>query len=230
MASKQGKDRKVGSSAGVRNTGQGNMDTGIAPPTNASGAKSAAQSANNSGNGATKGAKQAPGTALGPGGHSPQSAAASQATTAGAAMAGNAAAGEAPKSPPLDKVQALGHALWLMTQSPVHRHMFVADMEWLLIAPVSLGQFRLWRQGNQPVGFVTWAFVNDEVDERLRKGDVKLRPQDWNSGEKAWLIDMLLPFGGTDQVLKELKSQVFPRRELTYLRFNEHRQLSVHEI
>lgn len=44
---------------------------------------------------------------------------------------------------------------------------------------------------------------------------MKLRPQDWKSGEKAWLIDMVMPFGGRDEALKEVKAQVFPDRLLT---------------
>ena len=111
MANKQGEDRKAGPSAGVRSTGQVNMDTSIASPTNVSGAKSAAQSSNNSGKGAMPDAKQAPDVAQRPGGPSPQSAAASQTTDAEMALAGNTGTSAARKSPPLDKVQALGHAL-----------------------------------------------------------------------------------------------------------------------
>lgn len=217
MAEKQGKDRRAGSSAGVRNTGQGNMDTGIASPTIASGAKSAVQRSDSSSKGGTTGVKLTPVTTQQPGGPSPQNTATGQAKDAGAVVAGNTAADAAPKSPPLDKVQALGHALWLMTQSPAHRHMFIADMEWVLIPPVSLGQFRLWRHGNQPIGFVTWAFVSDEVDERLRNGGVKLKPQDWKSGEKVWLVDVIMPLGGREEGLKELKEKVFPDRVIHVL-------------
>lgn len=227
MATKQGKDRKAG--AGVRSTGQGSMDKGITEPTNAAGAKSAAQSQNRSSGSTATRSTPTPGAAqwAGP---SRQGASASQAVEAATTFAGNATASAAPKSPPLDKVQALGHALWLMTQSPAHRHMFVADMEWLLIAPVSLGQFRLWRQGNQPVGFVTWAFVSDEVDARLRRNEVKLRPQDWKSGDKAWVIDMIMPYGGTEMAISELKEQVFKTFSLHILRVDPTGRISASQI
>src|SRR5215472_8804565 len=40
---------------------------------------------------------------------------------------------------------ALGHAVWLMMNMPQYRHVFLADLEWLVLPPVMLGQYRLFR-------------------------------------------------------------------------------------
>jgi hemolysin-activating ACP:hemolysin acyltransferase len=37
---------------------------------------------------------------------------------------------------------------------------------------------------------VLWASVSDEVAERLAAGTTKLRPQDWKSGDKLWVVEV----------------------------------------
>jgi cytolysin-activating lysine-acyltransferase len=133
-------------------------------------------------------------------------------------------------APSLDKVQAMGHALWLMMQSPLHRHLFIADLEWMLVPPVALGQFRLWRQENRPIGFVTWALVGPEVEERLRRGDIRPKPNEWKSGEAAWLMDTILPFGGADAAVKETKQMVFPDRPVNVVKFTADRRMVVEQL
>jgi cytolysin-activating lysine-acyltransferase len=67
--------------------------------------------------------------------------------------------------------------------------------------------------------------VSDEVEKNLTEGTTKLRPQDWKSGDKAWVlpkasnqnIEVIAPFGGTEEMVKDIKKKVFADRELKYL-------------
>ena len=78
-----------------------------------------------------------------------QSIGAAAAAAAGPGTAEAAAAEQAQEAQrPLDKISAVGHAVWLMSQSSVHKHLFIADTEWLLLPPIAAGQFRLWRKDN----------------------------------------------------------------------------------
>jgi len=45
------------------------------------------------------------------------------------------------------------------------------------------------------------AYVNDEVAQRLASGDKRLRPQDWKSGDKREVVEIVAPFGGADEML-----------------------------
>jgi cytolysin-activating lysine-acyltransferase len=36
-----------------------------------------------------------------------------------------------------------------------------------------------------------------------------MRLQDWKCGDKLWIVEMIAPFGGIDEMLKELKAKVF---------------------
>ena len=111
----------------------------------------------------------------------------------------------------------LGEIVWLMSQSPLHKQFFISDLEWLVMTPVLLQQFRLFYDQSKPIGVAFWATVNEEVEQRLTAGTTRLRPQDWKSGERLWVVEVIAPFGGAEEMVKDLKTKVFPQRELKFL-------------
>ena len=142
----------------------------------------------------------------------------------------------------------LGEIVWLMSQSPLHKQFFISDLEWPaaqaaneneLMTPALLQQFRTFYAQDRPLGVVLWATVSDEVAARLSEGTTKLRPQDWKSGDKLWVMpeacfqhdEVIAPAcpgprhasdekrsgGGAEEMVKDLKANVFPAREVRYL-------------
>jgi cytolysin-activating lysine-acyltransferase len=111
-----------------------------------------------------------------------------------------------------------GAISWLMLQSPAHRHLFLADLEWLIMPALQSKQFRLVRQENKPVAYVSWASVNEETEARIKQGMTKLKPAEWQQGESLWIIDVIAPFGGTQQVFKQLNETQFKGKEVKLLR------------
>jgi len=105
----------------------------------------------------------------------------------------------------------LGQVLALMIQSPAHKHMFVGDMEWLALPPILLKQYRIYKADGIPVGYAAWAFLSEEVEERLKQGVRKLAPTDWRSGDRPWLIDVVAPFVSPAKILDDLVAAVFPK-------------------
>ena len=61
-----------------------------------------------------------------------------------------------------NRLTAIGHAIWLMSRSPVHKHLMIANTEWLVTPPILLNQFRLWQNKGTPMGFASWAFFGEE--------------------------------------------------------------------
>lgn len=110
-----------------------------------------------------------------------------------------------------------GNAVWLLTQAPTQKHLFITDLEWLAIPPVGLDQFRLWRQGNLPVAFATWAYLSEDAEKRLMEGVRRLSPMDWKSGDNLWLMDMIAPFGGSEEAMKELREKILPGKKIKTL-------------
>gem|GEM_PF-1160802 len=96
---------------------------------------------------------------------------------------------------------SIGDMVVLMSRAPSHKHYSLADIEWMVLPPVLSNQFYISEAAHQelgtraPLAFVTWARVSDEVDARLsdpeRHGSMRLRPEEWSSGDHFWLIDLV---------------------------------------
>ncbi|MEQ1887886.1 MAG: toxin-activating lysine-acyltransferase [Alphaproteobacteria bacterium] len=104
---------------------------------------------------------------------------------------------------------ALGEIVWLFSNSIAHRHLFIADLEWMVMPPLLLGQFRLFRANDRPAGLALWAHLSDEVEARLQSGIGKLKPEEWKSGPHLWLVELIAPLGGAEEMLADLQANIF---------------------
>jgi cytolysin-activating lysine-acyltransferase len=138
-------------------------------------------------------------------------AAASPAPDAASDAAPAPAAGGAAAASAVAETQAsvLGQMVWLLLQSPAHRHVFVSELEWRLLPPLTLGQARIFKKEKEPFAFVTWALASEGVEGRLRAMPGRLTPAEWRSGSRMVIVDVVAPFGGGDACVNEvLKSAV----------------------
>src|SRR4051812_11769171 len=60
---------------------------------------------------------------------------------------------------PKPVAQVLGGIAWLMRQSPRHKALTLGDLEWLVMPAILLRQFRIFYQGDRPVGVALWALA-----------------------------------------------------------------------
>lgn len=114
--------------------------------------------------------------------------------------------------------QVLGEITWLLTQSPVHKQLFIGDLEWFVMPAVLLEQFRIFNGPQHPVGVALWATVSEETESRLVDGAHKLRPDEWKNGDRPWLIELIAPFGGQEEIMSDFSSNIFPDRSFKYHR------------
>ncbi len=118
--------------------------------------------------------------------------------------------GAPPGSPgPKTVAQVLGEVVWLLSQSSTHKQLFIADLEWFCMPPLLLEQFRIYNGPDRPAAVALWAKVSDATQMRLLEGGARLRPDEWRGGEHRWLMELVAPFGGQDEILRDLSSQVF---------------------
>lgn len=64
--------------------------------------------------------------------------------------------------------------------------------------------------GTTPTGFALWAMLGQEAEQKLNamvmggKGPVKLRPDEWRSGYRLWLINLIAPFATAGNKLAQV--------------------------
>ena len=100
----------------------------------------------------------------------------------------------------------VGQLVLLMMQLPRYRHQSLGDLNHLIIEPLLRDRVAIAYptstdgqkdDDSAPVGAAIWASVSDEVDgkiqEQIRGGafPVRLSADDWSSGEKIWLLDII---------------------------------------
>jgi cytolysin-activating lysine-acyltransferase len=123
------------------------------------------------------------------------------ATETASAVAPTQAPADAPRE---TQASILGQVMWLMMQSPLHRNLFLSEIEWRVLPAIAMGQSRLFRDDKKkPLAFVTWAFVTDEIAGRLQAQPARLQPNEWKSGERRLIIDVVAPFGGGEKFVAE---------------------------
>jgi len=90
--------------------------------------------------------------------------------------------------PTFDPIGVLGHVGWLLARDAETRDLFISDLEWRVMPPVALNQFKIWHAeapnggGRRPVAYASWAFVGDRQKVRLDAGNTRLAPGEWKSG------------------------------------------------
>jgi cytolysin-activating lysine-acyltransferase len=121
-----------------------------------------------------------------------------------AAPSKNGGAGTSSEAPPKTVAQVMGEITWLMTQSPRHKAIPLGDLEWLVMPAILLRQFRMFYQGEQPVGVGLWALVDELVAKRIDAGDRRLTAVEWKSGTAMRIVDIVAPFGGEAEMRAQL--------------------------
>ena len=55
---------------------------------------------------------------------------------------------------------------------------------------IKLNQYKKFYDNNELVGFVNWAYIHDLVEKRFKQTG-KIKPNEWNSGNNLWLIEIV---------------------------------------
>jgi hemolysin-activating ACP:hemolysin acyltransferase len=112
---------------------------------------------------------------------------------------------------------ALGEIVSVLLRAPAHRHLFLADLEWLVLPALATGQFALAEARHEesglaaPVAVMLWATVSAEVDARLTANvdkPVRLKPDEWAAGPNAWLVEAV----GEPRAVKALIDETLRRQ------------------
>jgi cytolysin-activating lysine-acyltransferase len=109
----------------------------------------------------------------------------------------------------MEKIPLLGPVAWLMMQQSATRHTLLSELEWRVMPALVLNQSKLYMRDSAPIAYVSWALLSEAVVERYKTAPHQLTASDWKSGDQVWLIDLFTPFGGAQDVLKDVREVLF---------------------
>lgn len=133
------------------------------------------------------------------------------------AMAADDAKGTAPRELPQEvqeKIaelrsgvrEAFGKVVMALMVLPRYRHQTLADLQHMVLEPLIRDRIALAKPATAKAGplidfsgLAIWASVSEDVDAKIREQikagvfPIRLKPEDWASGEINWLLDVIAP-------------------------------------
>jgi hemolysin-activating ACP:hemolysin acyltransferase len=134
---------------------------------------------------------------------------------------------------------AFAQIVTVLMRSPRYRHYTLGDLEWLVVPALKTGQWRVvGAQSKQngvsfPVAVALWARVSPEVDKKLSENlhvPIRLRPDEWQSGDILWLVDAVGDSRAVPQLLKQLIETSFKGREAKVRAAGEDGKIAVRRL
>lgn len=109
---------------------------------------------------------------------------------------------------------------------PAHKYFAIGDLERLVMPAILLEQFRVFHGDKHPLGFALWAHLSEDAEARMTAmvasgGGARLRPDDWKSGDRLWLVELVAPFATpenklTEAMITDLVQHVFGERKFKF--------------
>ena len=120
-----------------------------------------------------------------------------------------------------------GKAVMALMMVPRYRAQMLGDLQHLVLDPMLKDRLAFAYPGKSDqqiapdmTGFAIWASVSEDVDARIREQirngvfPIRLKPEDWNSGDKNWLLDVIAPDTKTVRTVIANFRQVIKEGEL----------------
>ena len=124
---------------------------------------------------------------------------------------------------------SVGEVVLAIMNLPRYRNQTLSDITHLVLEPMMADRIAIAKavgEGKvaETAGIAIWASVSDEVDAKIREQvkagvfPIRIRPEDWASGNTAWLLDVIAPsqkaatavLANFSQVVKDKPVRVHP--------------------
>jgi len=102
--------------------------------------------------------------------------------------------------------EAFGKVVMALMVLPRYRHQTLGDLQQMVLEPLIRDRIALAKPATAKAGplidfsgLAIWASVSEDVDAKIREQikagvfPIRLKPEDWASGEINWLLDVIAP-------------------------------------
>ena len=116
------------------------------------------------------------------------------------------------KIPQQTRFHLLGEVTALCMNSKLHSRYRINDITNNFLPPINLDQFRIYKKGTDPIALITWAFLDEETENKYINEQYDLKLNDWNSGERLWFVDFVATVDVMKQIEYDMKHNLFPNK------------------
>lgn len=102
----------------------------------------------------------------------------------------------------------LGQAIFLMSLSDKHKNLPIKIIEKRILPAIFLRHFKLYLKEKQPIAFITWASVSDNLKTKMSVEHVDLDLNEWRSGNNLIVVDCISPFNPPETFEQRFFEQV----------------------
>ena len=122
----------------------------------------------------------------------------------------------------LDEYTQVGFALELLAQSKYHQQYSVGNyFHTEILPPIWANQIRFYLTAEGlPTAMVTWAWLNQDVEQAVHQSGRALTQDEWQSGERLFFNDWIAPYGNIRAAMSDIATHVFPDKTATSIRRN----------
>lgn len=122
--------------------------------------------------------------------------------------------------PPEQRSRLLGDIVTLMMQSPTHLNYKIQHFSSVVLPPVQLNQYRIYHNAKkQPVGFVSWAMLSKEAEQKFLNQATPLTLEEWASGDSIYIMEFIAPYGHAQKITTDLKKR-YPNHKAHAVRYD----------
>ncbi len=119
----------------------------------------------------------------------------------------------------IPNTQIFGEIVWLFSRSELHSNWSLSSLQQWILPAMMHNQFRIYRRNGLPIGYVSWAFLSEEVEKQyVFSSNHQLQPHQWQSGDRGWVIDFISPDGDAKKIIRDMQRNIFPNTEGRALR------------
>ena len=110
------------------------------------------------------------------------------------------------------RLQLIGSITHLMMSSQLHLNYNISDIAERFVPALIHNQFRYYEINGSPIGFVNWAWLTDEIEQKYMTGEYVLNLDEWQGGRNLWFPEFIAPFGHARLIVKDLRSNILPKK------------------
>jgi len=115
----------------------------------------------------------------------------------------------------IDYNKAVTDGLNLFLQGEWQKKYTVKDLERYLIYPIKHDKIRIYYKGDDPIGLITWCWLNKEEGKKFLNSQHYITEKDYvgdhkvlsNSKKELWGIEFIAPYGDALKIMKTLKKE-----------------------